>query len=103
MTAADDVTGGEDPKEHMPSQEPSEAQLAAAMAGWELLTGHPLTRSPKDTWKLASWFRRVRQQVVANLDEQLQPATVFMPAGAAPLPASPRAIHVGECGGCSPS
>jgi hypothetical protein len=67
-----------------------------AVEGWQTLTGMRLQGSVPDALHLAAWFRRFREEVrQAHLDEQVQPATVFMPIGAGPLPSGPReALHL---------
>jgi Asp-tRNA(Asn)/Glu-tRNA(Gln) amidotransferase A subunit family amidase len=64
---------------------------ATAVEGWQALTGITFEGSTQDAWRLARWFRQFREEVRgAQLDEQVQPAIVFMPVGAGPLPSGPR-------------
>src|SRR5947209_8607301 len=71
----------------------ADARITAAIEGWQTLTGLTFNRSPQDIWQLAAWFRDVRALVQqAHLGDEIQPATVFMPAGAGPLPTAPREL-----------
>ena len=79
--------------ENQPAQppQPTEEQIVAALDGWQALTGHTLQLPPQDAWRLATWFRTFRERVdQQNLDDNVQPATIFMPAGAGALPVGPR-------------